>query len=160
MTLDGGPAQSVNLSSPLARAQQIVYSVSGLPNTSHTLRITTTSSGTINNPINGLIDAFEITGALTENVACAYTNGAHVHAVSDCGAETMSYGPTGNLTQYVQSGVTQTYAWDAQNRLSSATVNGVLTTFVYDGDGGRVKKLVRGPDWGQVEVAPIPWTLG
>ncbi|MEW6324346.1 MAG: hypothetical protein AB1515_03060 [Nitrospirota bacterium] len=70
MSLDGGPAQSVTLNSPLSRAQQIVYSVSGLTNSSHTLLITATSTGSLNNPTGGLIDAFEITGALTENVAC------------------------------------------------------------------------------------------
>lgn len=37
-----------------------------------------------------------------------------------------------------------TYAYDFENRPTSITSGGVTTTFVYDGDGGRVKKILNG----------------
>ncbi|MBI3621120.1 MAG: RHS repeat-associated core domain-containing protein [Nitrospirae bacterium] len=149
VVLDGNTLESVtvNLNHPLVRAQQIVYSKSGLTNGPHQLVITTTSSGTINSPVGGLIDALDVVGALTEQVACAYTNTAHVHAVSGCGGEQFAYGLTGNLTAYdhpTDNTKDQSYGWDVQNRLLSSTVNSVTTTFIYDGDGGRVKKIVSG----------------
>ena len=43
----------------------------------------------------------------------------------------------------VENGVTYQQAWDAENRLTvvTNTVSGAVTTFTYDGDGARVKKV-------------------
>ncbi len=138
-----GTTQTVSLNNPLARAQQIVYTKSGLSNTTHTLVITTTSSGTTNSPIAGLIDAFDVTGALTTNVPCTYTNPDHVHAVSGCSPESYDYDAAGNLTaRRIGSTVIQSYAWDAQNRLTASTIGSTTTTFTYDAEGKRVKKII------------------
>jgi YD repeat-containing protein len=40
--------------------------------------------------------------------------------------------------------ITQTLTWDVENRLISVTQNSTTTTFVYDGDGNRVKKTEGG----------------
>jgi RHS repeat-associated protein len=78
--------------------------------------------------------------------ACAYDNTSHVHAVTQCGNETFAYDQVGNMTERRATStnqITSTYAWDAQNRLKSATVGGVPTLFGYDGDGGRVTKTTQ-----------------
>ncbi len=43
-----------------------------------------------------------------------------------------------------ENGVTYTQTWDKENRLKMVTVNGQTTTFDYDGDGKRVKKVQGG----------------
>ena len=47
----------------------------------------------------------------------------------------------GNLT-VAGNGLQRTFGYDAENRMTSATVNGVSATYVYDGDGQRVQKTV------------------
>lgn len=60
------------------------------------------------------------------------------HAVSTAGASSYVYDANGNLT----SGAGRTLTYDAENRPLTITSGGTTTTFVYDGDGGRVKKIV------------------
>ncbi len=60
------------------------------------------------------------------------------HAVTRAGTKTYSYDANGNML--LGDGRIMTY--DAENRLSTVRKNGGTTTFVYDGDGGRVKKTV------------------
>ncbi len=84
-------------------------------------------------------------GNLTNNSQLgAYTyptSGAGVvrpHAVTSAGANTYLYDNNGNLT----SGAGRTYTWNFENKPLTIVQGGVTTTFVYDGDGGRVKKIV------------------
>ncbi len=60
------------------------------------------------------------------------------HAVTRAGTKTYSYDANGNML--LGDGRIMTY--DYENRLSTVRKNGATTTFVYDGDGGRVKKTV------------------
>jgi RHS repeat-associated protein len=72
-------------------------------------------------------------------------------SVTKCSAENMSltallnnqlsgygYDAAGNMTSDPTDGVTSSY--DAENRIASATKAGVITSYVYDADGNRVKK--------------------
>jgi len=50
----------------------------------------------------------------------------------------------------------QTITWDAENRLVSVSVNGTeIASFVYDGDGNRIKKLALSEVEGEQEVLYI-----
>jgi len=60
------------------------------------------------------------------------------HAVSTAGANSYSYDDNGNLT----GGAGRTLTYNLENKPTSITSGGQTTTFVYDGDGGRVKKIV------------------
>ena len=60
------------------------------------------------------------------------------HAVTRAGTKTYSYDANGNML--LGDGRVMTY--DHENRLRTVRKNGATTTFVYDGDGGRVKKTV------------------
>lgn len=63
------------------------------------------------------------------------------HAVTQVGGATYTYDADGNMN------VGTARTWDAENRLASITKDGVTTDFVYDGDGNRVKRIIRGsPD--------------
>jgi len=46
------------------------------------------------------------------------------------------------MTTRTQDGVTWTYTFDAENRLTQVTGNGVTTTMVYDGNGARIRRIV------------------
>ncbi len=66
------------------------------------------------------------------------TTSTRPHAVTRAGTKTYSYDANGNML--LGDGRIMTY--DNENRLSTVRKNGATTTFVYDGDGGRVKKTV------------------
>jgi YD repeat-containing protein len=74
----------------------------------------------------------------------SYTDAAHKHAVSSTSAgSTFSYDANGSMTQRVIVGQTYNLTYDAENRLTG--VSGAVTaTFVYDGDGNRVKGTIGG----------------
>ncbi len=87
-------------------------------------------------------------------VTLSYPNPGSVrpHAViTTTQGGSFSYDANGNPSTSLRAGMTSrreatgqpTYsqAFDAENRLQSVTVNGQTTTFVYDGDGARVKKV-------------------
>jgi RHS repeat-associated protein len=61
----------------------------------------------------------------------------HTHAPSTATAGTVSYiyDAAGNLTNDGGG----TYGYDAQNRLATSTINGVTTSYTYDGQGTRVQ---------------------
>jgi len=59
------------------------------------------------------------------------------HAVTTAGSNTYSYDANGNLT----AGAGRTLSYDLENKPLTITMAGQTTTFVYDGDGGRVKKI-------------------
>jgi YD repeat-containing protein len=70
-------------------------------------------------------------------------NSTHKHAVASVTGRTFQYDANGNMTQRVISGSTYNLTYDAENRLTG--VSGAATaTFVYDGDGKRVKGTVGG----------------
>ncbi|MDA0739883.1 MAG: hypothetical protein O2999_08555 [Nitrospirae bacterium] len=58
------------------------------------------------------------------------------HAVSSDGTNTYTYDANGNMN----IGAGRIITYDFENRPDSVIKGGVTTTFVYDGDGGRVKK--------------------
>src|SRR5436309_3709863 len=60
-------------------------------------------------------------------------NWIHTGAAPDYGHDA-----AGNMTADPTDGVTMTY--DAENRIATATKNGITTTYTYDADGNRVKK--------------------
>ena len=66
------------------------------------------------------------------------TTSTRPHAVTRAGTKTYSYDANGNML--MGDGRIMTY--DNENRLSTVRKNGATTSFVYDGDGGRVKKTV------------------
>ena len=79
-------------------------------------------------------------GTYTYNASGA--NSTRPHAVTKTGtgatAVTYRYDANDNLT----AGGGRTLTWDAENRPTQIVQAGVTTRFVYDGDGGRVKKTV------------------
>ena len=67
-----------------------------------------------------------------------YGQGAGPHAVTTAGSHSYSYDANGNMIE----GKNKLMSYDSENRLIELNESGVITTtFVYDGDGGRVKKL-------------------
>ena len=60
------------------------------------------------------------------------------HAVTQAGSETYTYDANGNLIL----GAGRIITYDVENRPDQVIQNGITTTFVYDGDGGRVQKTV------------------
>jgi len=65
-----------------------------------------------------------------------YGVGAGPHAVTTAGAYIYQYDANGNMI----SGKNKTFEYDTENRLIKVDELGTITTFTYDGDGGRVKK--------------------
>ncbi|MBU1879441.1 MAG: hypothetical protein KJ734_10870 [Chloroflexi bacterium] len=69
---------------------------------------------------------------------------ARPHAVtSTSGGGSLSYDANGNMTSRREATGQPTYSqvFDAENRVSQVSGNGQTTTFTYDGDGARVKKV-------------------
>jgi len=56
---------------------------------------------------------------------------------------TFAYDCNGNMTTRSESGATYNQTWDQENRLTGLSGSGTAT-FVYDGDGNRVKATVNG----------------
>jgi len=66
--------------------------------------------------------------------------GALAHGPNKIAGQNCVYDANGNLT----SGGGRTYVWDYDNRLASTTVGGATSTFVYNAEGGRVRKTEGG----------------
>ena len=60
------------------------------------------------------------------------------HAVSTAGGNTYSYDANGNML----TGAGRILTWNEENKPLTIVQGGTTTTFVYDGDGGRAKKIV------------------
>src|SRR3989441_2331977 len=85
----------------------------------------------------------EIGNMLSNPLVGAYTypvsgaSSVRPHAVSSAGSNSYGYDDNGNMI----SGAGRTLTYDFENRSTSITSGSVTTTLVYDGDGGRVKKI-------------------
>ena len=81
---------------------------------------------------------------LKAGVDLNYNDATHQHAVTHIGStQKYWYDQNGSQTTHVVNGQTFTLGYDAENRLVS--VSGAATaSFVYDGDGRRVKSTVNG----------------
>jgi len=60
------------------------------------------------------------------------------HAVTAAGGNSYTYDNNGNML----TGAGRTYTWNQENKPLTIVQGGTTTTFVYDGDGGRVKKIL------------------
>jgi len=84
--------------------------------------------------------SYDAIGNVTSNSAVggySYGDPAHKHAVTAAGSASYVYDGNGNMT----SGDGRTLAWDGADRLRTVTQNGISTTFTYDSDGVRLKKV-------------------
>ena len=66
----------------------------------------------------------------------SYGVGAGPHAVTSAGGYSYSYDLNGNML----SGKGKIMQYDVENRLVQVNDSGAVSSFVYDGDGGRVKQ--------------------
>ncbi len=77
----------------------------------------------------------------------AYTENAHKHAVTLTDSNSYGYDANGNQTTRTIGigGPTQTLTYDAENRLVTVKQGSTtIATFVYDGDGARIKSTING----------------
>jgi len=68
-------------------------------------------------------------------------NSSLPHAVTSAGGNSYTYDANGNMTS-VSGNVSRIITYDGENRPVQIQANGQTTTLIYDGDGGRVKKIV------------------
>jgi RHS repeat-associated protein len=71
---------------------------------------------------------------------------------SGSGLSTVKYDTAGNMTQKTLDGITSTYGWSAENRLTSVSSNKAWSLISYDADGQRAIK------WSQVAGGPGVFT--
>ena len=65
------------------------------------------------------------------------TYNATTNRMSTVGSVTVTYDNAGNQTNEPTSIPTGGYTWDAENRMTSATINGSTTTYTYNAFGQR-----------------------
>lgn len=73
----------------------------------------------------------------------AYDNTGQLTSVTPPGSGAVTYHYDQNGTQ-TDKGAGASFAWDADNHLTSATANGVTTTMAYNGDGVRQSRTSGG----------------
>ncbi len=90
--------------------------------------------------------AFNAIGNITSYAGNAYSYAAgKPHAVSAAYGNSYGYDGNGNQTSRTISGVTYTFTFDYENRLTEVKQDATsLATFLYDADGNRVKGTVAG----------------
>ncbi len=102
---------------------------------------------TANGPYGNYTYQYDAIGNLTVNPqvsATPYTyptsgpSSVRPHAVTTAGPNSYTYDANGNM----ETGAGRTIAWNYENKPLTITQGATTTTFVYDGDGGRVKKIV------------------
>ena len=90
--------------------------------------------------------SYDATGNLDvkAGVDLNYSDASHVHAVTHIGSTQKHwYDADGNQITRVIGADTYTLLYDAENRLVEVKKNNVsMATFVYDGDGRRVKSTI------------------
>ncbi len=80
-----------------------------------------------------------------EGAAQGYNDAAHKHAVTHvAGTQRYWYDANGNATRRINGSQDITLAYDAENRVTGITGSGISASYVYDGDGQRVKATVGG----------------
>ena len=93
--------------------------------------------------------SYDVLGNITSKNGTSYTyGGVQPHAVTGVGNYTQDYDANGNMTARANATGTQTLAWNAENLLSQVDGTGGgysgTATYVYDGDGKRIKKTEGG----------------
>jgi RHS repeat-associated protein len=87
------------------------------------------------------------------SLTLSYTNSSHVHAVTSAGSNTYSYDPNGNMICRTENGTKYKQDYNFENQLirvqtmADVGCTGTATTvasFIYDGDGKRVKATMDG----------------
>jgi YD repeat-containing protein len=82
-------------------------------------------------------------GETTIDYTYGDVNGEYPHAVTArSNGDSFTYDAIGNMTSRTQGGVTWTQVFDAENRLVAVSDGTSTTTYVYDGSGGRLKRIV------------------
>ena len=90
---------------------------------------------------------YDAVGNLTSYAGTSYTYGdsAHKHAVTSAYGNSYGYDGNGNQTTRTIAGITYTFTFDYENRLTEVKQGSTsLATFLYDADGNRVKGTVSG----------------
>jgi len=90
--------------------------------------------------------SYDAIGNITSFEGQVYTYTARPHAVEQAGSNSYGYDDNGNMITRTVGSDTYELTYDAENRLTEVERNGSLVaTFVYDGNGNRVKAIVNGP---------------
>jgi RHS repeat-associated protein len=92
----------------------------------------------LNNLLSGYYTAYNELGNITSMRGKSYIYGTKPHAVTRVGTTAYTYDNNGSML----TGDGRTITWDVENRPVTVIKAGVTTTFVYDGDGNRVKQTV------------------
>jgi RHS repeat-associated protein len=79
-------------------------------------------------------------GNITSKNGVSYTYGSQPHAVTAVGETSYNYDDNGNMTDRGSQDIT----WDVENRIIEVDDGENTSTFVYDGNGNRVKKTEGG----------------
>lgn len=84
-----------------------------------------------------------VTGAVTSG-GCPQGETCDYDQAQTGVSNTYGYDANGNQTTRVINGVTLTLAYDAEGRMVSVTGPSITAAFTYDGDGKRVKSTING----------------
>ncbi len=95
-----------------------------------------TSNGWTNYSYDALGNLSSIGAFGYPGIVYQYNDPAHKHAATSDGTNTYSYDANGNQL----SGAGRAMTWDAENRLTSVTMNGNTTRMDYDASGNRIRK--------------------
>src|SRR5579884_2989308 len=95
---------------------------------------------------NMVCNSFFMSPCSASSPSSTYSDTNHQHAITNAGGSSFynfSYDANGNMITrtYVGGGTTTNLSYDTENRLISYATATSTTSFVYDGDGGRVKKI-------------------